>query len=205
MRVTPLVVAALTALVLPMVAPPPAEAQEGLQLGFRGGVSVASASVHVGQTFSKSNRTGFAAGVFLNYDASVFGFQIGGQYLQKGVDLDLGNVVNNFKLSYVEIPAVIKLGIPLGAIKPSVFGGAALGFKTGCDSNGDNCGDEFKGTDFLGVAGADLAIYLDSISLWLDGRYDFGLSNISKVSDVVGDLKNRNWALQAGIGFKLGR
>jgi len=37
-----------------------------------------------------------------------------------------------------------------------------------------------------------------------DGRYDSGVSNISGVSDVVGDLKNRNWTLQAGIGFKLG-
>ncbi|MCJ7627292.1 MAG: PorT family protein, partial [Longimicrobiales bacterium] len=204
MRTTRLALAALTALLLPTVAPALAEAQEGLQLGFRGGVSVASASVHLQETFSKSNRTGFAGGIFLNYDASVFGFQIGGQYTQKGVDLDLGNVVNNFSLSYVEFPAVIKLGIPLGAIKPSVFGGAALGFKTGCDSNGNDCGDEFKGTDFLGIAGADLAIYLGSISLWMDGRYHFGLTNISKTGDVVGDLKNRNWTLQAGIGFKLG-
>ena len=204
MHTTRVVLAALMAIVLPAVAPSLAEAQDGLQLGFRGGVSVASASVHLQETFSKSNRTGFAGGIFLNYDASVFGFQIGGQYTQKGVDLDIGNVVNNFKLSYVEIPAVIKLGIPLGAIKPSVFGGAALGFKASCDNTDNDCGDQFKGTDFSGIAGADLAIYLGSISLWLDGRYHFGLSNIAKASDVVGDLKNRNWTLQAGIGFKLG-
>jgi len=181
-----------------------AHAQNGLELGFRGGVSVASASVDIDQTFDKSNRTGFAGGVFLNYDASLLGFQIGAQYTQKGVDLEIDNVVNEFDLSYLEIPAVVKLGIPLGVVKPSVFGGAGLGFNTGCDSNGEDCGDDFKSTDWTGIAGADVAIYLGSISLWADGRYHFGLSDISDASDVVGDLKNRNWTLQAGIGFKLG-
>lgn len=181
-----------------------AAAQKGLELGFRGGVSVASASVDVNETFDKSNRTGFVGGIFLNYDASLLGFQVGAQYSQKGVDLDIGDAVNEFSLSYLEIPAVVKLGIPLGVIKPSVFGGAGLGFKTGCDSNGDDCGDDFKGTDFTGIAGADVAIYLGSISLWADGRYHFGFSNINDANDVVGDLKNRNWTLQAGLGFKLG-
>jgi len=181
-----------------------AAAQKGLELGFRGGVSVASASVDIDQTFDKSNRTGFAGGLFLNYDASLLGFQIGAQYAQKGVDLELDNVVNEFSLSYLEIPAVVKLGIPLGVIKPSVFGGAGLGFNTGCDNQGDDCGDTFKSIDWTGIAGADVAVYLGSISLWVDGRYHFGLSNISDTSDVVGDLKNRNWTFQGGIGFKLG-
>jgi len=182
-----------------------AAAQEkGLEMGFRGGVSVASASVEVSETFDKSNRTGFVGGVFLDYDAGVLGFQVGAQYAQKGVDLDIGQAVNEFSLSYLEIPAVVKLGIPLGVIKPSVFGGAGLGFKTGCESNGEDCGDDFKGTDFTGIAGADVAMYLGSISLWADGRYHFGFSDISDASNVVGDLKNRNWTFQAGIGFPLG-
>ena len=181
-----------------------AEAQKGWELGFRGGVSVADASVDISDTFDKSNRTGFVGGLFLNYDASLLGFQIGAQYAQKGVDLDIEDTINEFSLSYLEIPAVVKLGIPLGVIKPSVFGGAGLGFKTGCDNSGADCGDDLKGTDFTGIAGADVAIYLGSISLWADGRYHFGLSNINDASDVVGDLKNRNWTLQAGLGFKLG-
>jgi hypothetical protein len=181
-----------------------AQAQEGWELGFRGGVSVASASLDADETFSRSNRTGFVGGVFLNYDAGILGLQFGGQYSQKGVDLDVGGAIDEFSLSYLEIPAVVKLGIPLGVIKPSVFGGAGLGFQTGCDVSGEDCGDDFKGTDFTGIAGADVAIYLGSLSLWADGRYHFGLNNINEASDVVGDLKNRNWTLQAGIGFKLG-
>jgi hypothetical protein len=178
--------------------------QAGLELGFRGGVSVASASVDVQDTFDKSNRTGFAGGIFLNYDAGILGFQGGAQYTQKGVDLDLGEVVDEFSLSYLEIPAVFKLGLPLGIIKPSVFGGAGLGFKADCDIGGEDCGDSFKDLDYFGIAGADVAIYLGSISLWADGRYHFGLTDITDANDVVGDFKNRSWTLQAGIGFKLG-
>jgi hypothetical protein len=198
------VLAVLAGLAFVAVAPPRAEAQQGLQLGFRGGVSVASASLDMEETFSKGNRTGFVGGAFLDYSGGIFGFQVGGQYTQKGVDLKLENVVDEFSLSYLEIPAVIKLGIPLGAIKPSIFGGAGLGFITGCDSGGENCENDFESTDVSGIVGADLAIYLGAISLWADGRYHVGLSNISKASDVIGDLKNRNWTLQAGIGFRLG-
>jgi len=178
-------------------------ALQGLDFGFRGGVSVATASVSA-QTFGKSNRTGFAGGVFLDYEAGPLGFQVGAEYAKKGVDLDLGDAVHEFDLAYLEIPAVLKVGLPLGVMKPSVFGGVGLGFKTGCDSGGVDCGDELKGTDLSGIAGADLALYLGSISLWADGRYHFGLQDVADASDVTSGLKNRNWTLQAGIGFRLG-
>lgn len=204
MKRIPLLPVFLTSVGLTLLGAVPAAAQGGLEFGFRGGVSVASASLDTQETFDKSNRTGFAGGVFLNYDAGSLGFQGAVQYTQKGVDLDFGQVVEEFSLSYVEIPVVLKLGIPLGVIKPSVFGGVGLGFKAGCDIDGVDCGDSFEDMDRFGIAGADLAVYLTGISLWVDGRYHFGLSDISEASDVVGDFKHRNWTLQAGIGFGLG-
>ncbi|MDP2470173.1 MAG: porin family protein [Candidatus Palauibacterales bacterium] len=180
-----------------------AKAQAGMELGVRGGVSVAQVSGDFADTFDKSNRTGFAGGVFLNFDWGILGAQVAGQYTQKGADLDIGNTVESLSLNYFEIPAVIKAGIPLGMIKPSVFGGVALGFNTSCDSSGEDCGDNVKSTEWLGVAGADVAIYVGSISLWVDGRYNFGLSDINDATDVVGDLKNRNWTFQGGVAFAL--
>ncbi len=99
---------------------------------------------------------------------------------------------------------MLKLGIPLGVVKPSVFGGAGLGFNITCDVGGQDCSDGFKSSEWLGIAGADLAVYLGGLSLWVDGRYHVGLNDIADASDVVGDLKNRHWTLQAGIGFKVG-
>lgn len=180
-----------------------AEAQQGLELGVRGGASVASASGDLADTFDSSNLTGFVGGLFLNYDMGILGFQVGGQYTQKGSKLDVGQAVEDFSLNYIEFPAVLKAGIPLGIFKPSVFGGVGLGFNTGCDQEGTDCGDDVKSTEWTGIAGADVAIYLGSISLWVDGRYNFGLSDINNAGDVFGDLKNRSWTFQGGVAFAL--
>ena len=190
---------------LAVVAFPPSGARaQGVEWGIRGGVSVASASLDVEETLDKNNRTGFVGGIFLDVDRGTLGFQVGAQYAQKGVDLRLGDVVNEFDLAYLEIPAVVKLGIPLVLLKPSVFGGVGVGFKSGCDDQGVDCGDDFKGTDVTGIAGADVRFNVVAVSLWADARYHFGLSDVREPSDVFGDLKNRNWTFQAGIGFSLG-
>lgn len=172
--------------------------------GLRGGVSVASASVDVGETFEKSNRTGFTGGVFLDIGGSgLIGFQLGAQYTQKGVELDFGDAVDELTLDYLEIPAVVKLGLPLQVVKPSVFVGAGLGFNTGCENDDIDCGDDISGTEWSGIIGADAAIYLGAVSLWADGRYQVGLNDIAD-TESYRELKNRAWTLQAGLGFPVG-
>lgn len=175
----------------------PAAAQQGTQIGLRGGISVASASFD-DDTFEEENRTGFVGGPFVNFDFGALGFQVAGLYNAKGVDTNVGEL----DLKYIEVPAVVKLGIPLAVLKPSVFGGAAVAFRTGCEIDGVECPeDAFKSTDFLAVVGADVAIYAGPVSLWADARYDIGLSDIDDAGDVFGGLKNRNWNLTAGVGF----
>jgi hypothetical protein len=51
--------------------------------------------------------------------------------------------------------------------------------------------------------GADLEIALGSISLWLDGRYEIGLSDLNETVEEISSLKNRSWLFSAGIGFFL--
>ena len=171
-------------------------------LGIRGGISVANASLDIQEDFDKSNRTGFTGGVFWDWASSgLLGIQIGAQYTQKGVELDVQQAASDFDLAYLEIPAVVKLGLPLGPVRPSVFGGAALGFNTSCeDVDGNDCGEDVESTEWSGVAGADLAIYIGGISLWADARYHFGLNNISKDA-LIEEAKNRTWTLQVGLGF----
>lgn len=190
------------ALALTVAASTPALAQT--TLGLRGGVSVATASFD-SETLDDENRTGFVGGVFLDFGGSnLLGFQVGAQYAQKGADFDADQTIDELSLDYLEIPAVVKLGLPLGALKPSVFAGAALGFNTGCDAGADgDCGDDVGSTDVSGVVGADLAIYLGGLSLWADARYNVGLSDIPD-GDAFGDFKNRAFNLTAGIGVRLG-
>jgi hypothetical protein len=193
------------ALTLAFLTVAPAHAQT--TLGVRGGFSGASIDVDgAGDLFDDSNRTGFVGGVFLDWGGSnLFGFQVGAQYTQKGAEIDVGNVIEDLTLDYFEIPAVVKLGIPLGALKPSVFAGASLGFNTGCDLDGGDC-DDATSTEWAGIFGADVAFYLGGLSLWVDGRYHYGLSEVSDISAGAqfDELKNRAWAFQAGLGFPLG-
>ncbi len=168
-------------------------------VGARGGVSVASASLDISETFSQENRTGFTGGAFLDFNGGILGLQVAAQYTQKGSTIDVNQQVTQLSLANLEIPAVVKVGIPLGMIKPSVFGGAGLSWVMSCDANDVDCKDNVKSTEWMGIAGADLAIYLGGISLWVDGRYHFGLSNIS--DEIFTDLKNKHWSFQGGIGF----
>jgi hypothetical protein len=194
----------LAGIALMVFAVPALQAQT--TLGVRGGASVSSASLDIDETFDKSNRTGFVGGVFADFRGShMLGFQIGAQYSQKGAELAFDDVADDLDLAYLEIPAVIKLGIPLGIVKPSVFGGAALGFNTSCSEFADEdiC-DAFESTEYSGIFGADVAVYLGSLSLWGDARYHVGLNDISGDLEFVDDLKNRAWAFQLGIGLVLG-
>lgn len=174
-------------------------------LGVRGGVSVAGVDLDLEETFDEGNRTGFVGGVFLDFaGSSVLGLQIGAQYAQKGAELDFGTVAEELTLDYLEIPAVVKLGLPLGVMKPSLLGGVSMGFNTGCEGFSGDCDDEVTSTNFSGLLGADVAFYLGGVSLWVDGRFHFGLSDIADAAD-IDQLKTRAWTLQAGLGLPLGR
>jgi hypothetical protein len=179
------------------------QTQAQITLGARGGVSVASASLDIEETFSTANTTGFTGGAFLDFSGGLIGLQVAAQYTQKGSKLDVNQIASDFSLANLEIPAVVKVGLPLGMLKPSIFGGAGASFVMSCDrlegATEVDCKDEVKSTEWLGIAGADLAIYLGGISLWVDGRYHFGLSNVSEEAGT--DLKNKNWTFQGGVGF----
>ena len=177
------------------------QAQAQTTIGFRGGATVASASVDISETFSQENRTGFTGGGFLDFNGGILGLQVGAQYTTKGTKLNVGDEIDDLTLSNLEIPAVVKVGLPLPLLKPSVFGGAGMSFVMSCDNNDVDCKDEVKSTEWEGITGADLAIYLGGVSLWVDGRYHFGFSKIGDTADIVSDLKNKHWAFQGGVGF----
>jgi hypothetical protein len=189
----------------------PAGLESQTTLGARGGVTVSHASLDLEETFARDNRSGFAGGAFWDWNSGgLLGFQVAAEYVQKGVDLDFGDAVRELSLGYLEIPAVLKLGLPLGSLKPSAFGGVSLGFNTGCDVGGEavpedsaDCGDEISGTEWSGVFGADLVWYLDSFSIWADTRYYVGLNDISD-GTAFEELKNRAWNITFGLGFPLG-
>jgi hypothetical protein len=172
--------------------------------GAKAGVSVADADVKdIEGTFSSSNKTGFAGGLFIHNYWGILGGQLEASYIQKGTKGETGgSIVDDVetKLDYLELAALLKAGLPLGIVRPGVFGGVGFDIRLSCSVDGSDC-DNVKSTDFVGILGGDIGVYFGSFAIWGDARYNIGLSNISDISDL--EYKNQGWTFQAGVGFNM--
>lgn len=181
---------------------------QGRTLGVRLGTSIASLNTDAQDLLDRENRTGVVAGVFYNRSlGGPLGYQIEVLYAGRGTDFEDGS---SFDLAYVEIPALLKVSVPVGMLRPGLFGGVALAVKVDCqvdDGTSTKCDDveglDVKSTDWNAVVGGDLQLGLAGLSIWGDARYYVGLSNIGEFADVVEDVKNRSWELTAGVGIPL--
>src|SRR6185295_13037415 len=124
-----------------------------LQMGVMGGMSVSSTSGDVGD--GNKNLTGYIAGAFLRVGVAGFGFQPGVYYTTKGYkspDYN-GTTGTKQKLNYIQIPLIIRLGIPLGGSTRFYVGaGPAIGIRIGCDLTTNGVATDCEGgninTDF---------------------------------------------------------
>jgi hypothetical protein len=195
------------ALFLGLASSAPALAQ-GRTLGVRLGASIATLNTDAQDLLDRENRTGIVAGVFYNRSlGGPLGYQVEVLYASRGTDFEDGS---SFDLAYVEIPALLKVSVPVGMVRPGVFGGVALALKVDCkidDGTSESCDDveglDVKSTDFNAVVGGDLQLGLAGLSVWGDARYYVGLSDVGELGDVVEDVKNRSWELTAGVGIPL--
>lgn len=195
-----------TSMLLILVTAAAAHAQ-GRSMGVRVGTSVATVDVEAGTLLDEENRTGLVAGVFYERSTGLLGYQLEVLYAKRGADFgDDGSL----DLTYVTIPALLKVGLPTGLVRPSVFGGIALALKIDCELDENNpqpCDDvagvEVNDTDWNAVVGAELEMGLAGLSLLADGRYYVGLSDLGEFEEVVGDVKNRSWEFTAGLGIPI--
>ena len=177
--------------------------------GVKGGVTLASADIeNISGTFHADNRTGWGIGAFLTLSGGVISLQPELNFLENGFEVatPLGDA--DVKLRYVVPAVLLRLGLPLAAVRPGVFGGVGIGFEAGCTINDVNCEDtpfslETEVTDPNGIFGADVDVFLGpSASLRGDVRYAIGFSDIHKASDVWTGIKNRAWAVSAGVALR---
>ena len=182
---------------------------QGRMLGVKGGVTLASADIeNVSGTFDAENRTGWILGAFLTLGGGVLSIQPELNIVENGFEAPtpLGNA--EVKLRYFVPAALLRVGIPLAVVRPGVFGGVGIGFEAGCKINDDDCADtpfsfETEATDPTGIFGADVDLTLGpSTTLRADARYAIGFADIRKASDVWTEVKNRAWAVSAGLAFR---
>lgn len=200
----------------------PASAQH--RIGMAGGLNLARFDTEITPSEKLSNYTGIGLGGILDLHlANNVTLRLQPMYLQKGAKLEsdeLPDLEFKFKLSYVELPVLLKLALGKGASRPYLLAGPAVGFlssaKIAVKASGTpevavDAKEFFKDIDFNLAFGAGLSFAAGKNVIFFEGRYALGIANIAEnVTDeegavVEGNVKTRGIQIMAGVLFPLGR
>lgn len=194
-------------------------ARAAMSLGIKGGVSVSQITSDI---LDPKWRTGFGGGVSLGIDLGP-NLQLSPEllYVRKGAELfatkvtvggiDFGDIRTTFDVDYLEIPLLLKLNlVPVGPVKLNAIGGPTVAFKTAEKLTTSGLAslsldsDQLKTTDYGLMLGAGVAIPLGGCSLTGEGRYTWGLANVSDLP-FGGELKNNDVLVMVGLEFPFGK
>lgn len=170
-------------------------AQAKIAIGIKGGPNFANINTDASPGENYKNRTGLHLGAFALFRGEKVGFQPEVVFSQQGSTITYSgqpDIKSNF--SYVNVPLIVKLYTVAGI---NIQVGPQFGFLTSAKIDDSDVKDQLKTSDMslaLGL-GWDLPIGLS-----IDGRYNWGLSDINSGAD-VSSIKNQVW--QFSVGFKL--
>ena len=163
-------------------------------------------------------RTGIRGGAFATIPIQdTFGFQISGNYVQKGTNVTDADDRATLVLDYIEFSGLGMARFSPGGGSASVYvlAGPSVGFNVKCATTASIDGvsvnfscDELSDEDIniksdvglTGGVGTEIAIS-DRMTLSAELQYTLGLLPIT---DEEGAAKNRVFALQVGVGFPIG-
>ncbi len=220
MKTSKLIIMALPVVII--VLGIPAGAQH--RIGLIGGLNLARFDTELTPSEKLSNYTGLGLGGILDLRlANNIVLRFKPMYLQKGAKLEsdeLPGVEFKIKLSYVELPVLLKLALGKGAPRPYLLAGPAIGFLSSAKialkasetpEIAVDAKQFFKDIDFNLTFGAGLSLAAGRNAIFVEGRYALGIANIAEnVTDeqgavVEGNVKTRGFQIMAGVLFPLGR
>lgn len=196
-----------------------AEAQSAM--GVKAGANFASLSGAV----ESESMTGFSAGAWLGFGlGDRLAVQIEGVYAVRGGGgipiganaLDDTAAPSDVRLSYVEVPLLLRAGYPGERLLPSVFIGPYAAFLVSCrlsldDGTQGECDDEARAswfnprsTEYGLMVGGGLDFALGESTIFVDARYALGLLSIQRGDDAM-DLRNAGLTVAGGFAIPLGR
>ncbi len=196
---------------------------QGVQVGVKAGWD--RAMLGGNDVSGMEARNDFAGGLFLTFNAGrVLALQPEVLYVPKGAQVtetEQGMTATvKLKLDYAEVPLLVRLNIPMqnSSIRPALFAGPFLAFKTTCKvdvsatgfSGSFDCNDStlgtsnnVKSTDVGATFGGGLELPLGGANAFAEARYDLGLATID-ATDNPGDVKTRNILVFVGFSFPIG-
>ena len=171
-----------------------------VQIGVKGGVNFATVS---GDDFdSPDSRTSFNAGFVAEIPFSErFSIQPEVMYSGQGFDIKQSENIEA-QLDYIQIPLLAKIYLVKGL---NIQAGPQIGFLINeeidyqpTDDAGDIDTDVAEDIDFSLAAGVE---YKFDGGFFVQGRYNYGFTNVFKESDLFGDPDIKNSVFQVGVGF----
>jgi hypothetical protein len=192
-----------------------AAATSAQTIGFKLGASMSNLSID-GTTGDTDWSTGFVGGGFVRFGIGRLGIQPEVLSVTKGAEYDDEAGDEALNIEYVAVPVLLHLPLTASAsFAPYIIAGPEFAFDIGCELTteaGDfDCdADDFpdgpldrKSIDIGLSAGGGLAFAMGPGALLLEGRYTWGMTNISE-SD-ASEIKNRSAYFLAGYSIPLGR
>lgn len=180
-----------------------------LRLGVQGGINSANISVTNAEpwnAYSAYTRPVFGAMAELRIAPSL-SIAVEPSFVGKGSRLaEHGYHTTDFQFDYIEVPLYTKYRLMIGKVQPYLGAGPSLGFRLRAKSNDEDMKDDIKSMDASVAFGGGFEFGSRNATLFLDGRYAVGLTNIDDSKEDAGELEARNRGLQlrVGVTFRLG-
>lgn len=154
-----------------------------------------------------SGRLGFGIGAVVDKALTdVVFLHLEPMFLQKGATVKDSEVTLKFKLSYIELPIMVKYAFPINStLVPYAMAGPSIGILAAAkfeDENG-NSQDEKDNTNTLDFGlglGGGVSYPYGNMTLFAETRYVFGIADINKESN---ESTVRNRGLQIILGVKV--
>jgi hypothetical protein len=193
-------------------------AHADMAFGVKGGASLSHVNADL---FDTDNRTGFVGGVYGAFDLSPnIGVQPELLFVRKGAKLfstevtisgfTFGEVGTTLDVDYLELPVLLRLSLPTaGPVDARLLAGPVASLKVNEQLRTTGLIDvklgtnQVKTSDFGLAVGGAVAVRNGGLDVVAEGRYTFGLSNISDLP-FGGDVKNGAFYAMLGLEFPLG-
>lgn len=182
--------------------------QTSIGLGLEGGINIAN--MNMTPDFNSSTRTGLMVGGFVDIGVSrVIAIRPGLRYVMKGFSATQNGLTLTEKLSYFELPVLLKATIPLDKVKPYFVAGPTLGVRVsaseevtdGVQVQTGDAGQIFESIDFGLYFGSGMEFRVASnTDIFAGFGYSLGLTNISKQTT----FESKNYGIQITAGVKFG-
>ena len=178
---------------------------QSTRFGVKGGVGLASVTGDAGSGANKKNLVVAQAGVMADFGFSdLLSFHPELLYSQKGVRVESGSLYAQSRLSYLDLPLLLRVNAD------GLFfeAGPQVGFLIGQKSENNIFGTTVTSTSTTGTRKVDVG-YIAGVGYQLSSGLEFGVRYNGGISDLSdsnnsGSDKTRNSVFQFQVGYLFG-